>query len=137
MKILNDVLATEIVSALRYKRHYFMAAGIHSESVRREFAQHAAEEQQQADTVAERITQLNGAPDFNPQTIYGRSHSEYADGDDLISMIKDDLYAERIAVESYAEIVRWFETTIRLPGKLWRKFSKRRRSTPTTEKSSG
>jgi bacterioferritin len=107
IKVLNDVLATEIVCSLRYKRHYFMAAGINSESVKREFSQHALEEQQHADMVAERITQLNGQPDFNPQGLATKSHSEYAEGGDLIGMIKDDLYAERIAVQTYSEIIRW------------------------------
>jgi bacterioferritin len=105
--VLNDVLATEIVCVLRYKRHYFMARGVHSESVKQEFLQHASEEQQHADWVAERIAQLGGAPDFNPEGLARRSHSEYAEGEDLQSMIREDLVAERIAIESYSEIVRW------------------------------
>src|SRR5271154_1712726 len=107
IKVLNDVLATEIVCVLRYKRHYFMAEGINSESVKAEFLQHANEEQQHADWVATRITQLNGEPDFNPEGLASRSHSEYAEGDDLVSMLKEDLFAERIAIESYSEIARW------------------------------
>ena len=106
-KVLNDVLATEIVCVLRYKRHYFMAEGISSDSVKAEFLQHANEEQQHADWVAERITQIGGEPDFNPEGLATRSHSEYKPGDSLTDMIKEDLVAERIAIESYSEIVRW------------------------------
>ncbi|HTZ80584.1 MAG TPA: DUF892 family protein [Stellaceae bacterium] len=105
--VLNEVLATEIVCTLRYRRHYFMAAGINSESVKAEFLQHAGEEQQHADWVAERITQLGGEPNFNPEGLAGRSHAEYVEGSDLRSMIREDLVAERIAIESYSEIVRW------------------------------
>src|ERR1700674_1166387 len=107
--VLNDVLATEIVCVLRYKRHYFMARGIHAEPVKAEFLQHANEEQQHADWVAERITQLNGAPNFNPEGLASRSHSEYQEGSSLVEMIKEDLVAERIAIQSYAEIVRWLD----------------------------
>jgi bacterioferritin len=107
LKVLNDVLATEIVCVLRYKRHYFMAVGLNSEGAKSEFQQHASEEQQHADWIATRITQLNGAPDFNPEGLSSRAHSEYAEGTDLISMIREDLFAERIAIESYSEIVRW------------------------------
>jgi bacterioferritin len=110
IKVLNDVLATEIVCVLRYKRHYFMAAGINSDGAKAEFLQHAAEEQQHADWIATRITQLNGAPNFNPEGLASRSHSEYAEGTNLISMLKEDLFAERIAIESYAEIARWLGT---------------------------
>ena len=106
-KVLNDVLATEIVCVLRYKRHYFMAEGISSDSVKAEFLQHANEEQQHADWVAERITQIGGEPDFNPEGLATRSHSEYKPGNSLTDMIKEDLVAERIAIESYSEIVRW------------------------------
>ena len=105
--VLNEVLATEIVCTLRYRRHYFMASGINSESVKSEFLQHATEEQQHADWVAERITQLGGEPNFNPDGLAKRSHAEYVEGTDLRSMIREDLVAERIAVESYSEIVRW------------------------------
>jgi bacterioferritin len=107
IKVLNDVLATEIVCVLRYKRHYFMAAGINSDGAKAEFLQHANEEQQHADWIATRITQLNGEPNFNPEGLSSRSHSEYAEGTDLTSMLKEDLFAERIAIESYAEIARW------------------------------
>jgi bacterioferritin len=105
--VLNQALATELVCVLRYQRHYYAAAGIDSEAVKAEFLQHANEEQQHADWIATRIIQLNGAPDFNPEGLASRSHSEYAEGTDLINMIKEDLYAERIAIESYSEIVRW------------------------------
>ncbi len=107
VKVLNEVLATEIVCVLRYKRHYFMASGINSESVKDEFLQHANEEQQHADWIAQRIVQLNGEPNFNPEGLASRSHAEYVEGSDLASMIKEDLVAERIAIESYSEIVRW------------------------------
>jgi len=106
-KVLNDVLATEIVCVLRYKRHYYMAQGISSDSVKAEFLQHANEEQQHADWVAERITQIGGEPNFNPEGLATRSHSEYKTGDSLTDMIKENLVAERIAIESYSEIVRW------------------------------
>jgi len=107
VKVLNDVLATELVCVLRYKRHYYMAQGISSDSVKAEFLQNATEEQQHADWVAERITQLGGDPDFSPNSLAGRSHSEYVEGTTLIDMIKEDLIAERIAIESYSEIIRW------------------------------
>ena len=107
IKVLNDVLATELVCVMRYKRHYYMAQGISSDSVKEEFLQHATEEQQHADWVAERITQLGGEPDFNPTTIADRAHSEYVEGKGLVDMIKEDLVAERIAIQSYSEIIRW------------------------------
>jgi bacterioferritin len=107
IKVLNEVLATEIVCVLRYKRHYYMASGINSDGAKAEFLQHANEEQQHADWIATRITQLNGEPNFNPDGLSSRSHSEYAEGKDLTSMLKEDLFAERIAIESYSEIVRW------------------------------
>jgi bacterioferritin len=107
IRILNEVLATEIVCVLRYKRHYYMATGIHSEGVADEFLQHANEEQGHADLVAERITQLDGAPDFNPAGLATRSHSEYVEGKNLVEMIREDLVAERIAIESYSEIIRY------------------------------
>ena len=107
-KILNDALATEIVCVLRYKRHYFMATGIHSASVKAEFREHAAEEQEHADRIAERIVQLGGAPDFSPDGLLSRSHAEYAEGTTLLDMIKEDLIAERIAIDSYREIAAYF-----------------------------
>jgi bacterioferritin len=107
LKVLNDVLATELVCVLRYKRHYYMAQGISSDSVKTEFLQHANEEQQHADWVAERITQLGGEPDFSPTTLADRSASEYVEGKTLVDMIKEDLIAERIAIQTYSEIIRW------------------------------
>ncbi len=116
LKLLNDALATEIVCTLRYKRHYFMAKGIDSESVAAEFAEHAAEEQQHADRLAARIVQLGGEPDFAPDTLARRSHSEYKEGTDLKDMIRENLVAERIAIETYREIIQWLgdgDTTTR------------------------
>src|SRR6478736_3911659 len=107
LKLLNDALATEIVCTLRYKRHYFMAKGIHSEAVAAEFAQHAAEEQEHADTLAERIVQLGGEPNFAPDSLKSRAHSEYKEGQDLIDMIRENLIAERIAIDTYREIIRY------------------------------
>ena len=105
--VLNQALATEIVCVLRYKRHYFMATGIHANAVAAEFLQHANEEQGHADRIAERITQLDGEPDFSPEGLATRSHSEYKEGKTLVEMIREDLVAERIAIESYGEIVRF------------------------------
>lgn len=107
VKVLNEVLATELVCTLRYRRHYYSASGINAEAVKAEFLQHAQEEAQHVDWVATRIIQLNGEPNFNPEGLATRSHSEYNEGTDLVSMIKEDLYAERIAIESYTEIARW------------------------------
>lgn len=107
INVLNDVLATELVCVLRYKRHYYMAEGFSSESVKAEFLEHAKEEEQHADMVAERITQLGGDPDFNPATLVSRSHSEYVEGKSLRAMVEEDLVAERIAIETYSDIVRW------------------------------
>jgi bacterioferritin len=115
-KILNEALATEIVCVLRYKRHYFMAKGIHSSSVKAEFLQHAAEEQQHADRIAERIVQLGGEPNFSPGDLLSRSHSEYVEGTTLRDMIEEDLVAERVAIDSYREIATYFapfDTTTR------------------------
>lgn len=107
LKLLNDSLATEIVCVLRYRRHYFMARGIHSQSVAQEFLEHSNEEQAHADEIAERIVQLGGEPDFAPEGLAGRSHAEYIEGDSLTSMIKEDLVAERIAIDSYREIIQY------------------------------
>jgi len=107
LRVLNEALATEIVCVLRYKRHHYMAKGIHSQAVAEEFLEHAAEEQEHADLIAERITQLDGEPNFNPDGLLTRSHSEYVEGESLVDMIREDLIAERIAVESYSEIVRY------------------------------
>ena len=92
---------------LRYKRHYFMADGLAAESVKSEFLEHAKEEQEHADRIAERIVQLGGEPDFDPKSLMTRSHAEYVAGNSLLEMIKEDLIAERIAIESYREIVAW------------------------------
>jgi bacterioferritin len=108
LKLLNEALATEIICTLRYKRHYFMAQGIHAESVAAEFLEHANEEQRHADQIAERITQLGGDPDFSPEGLASRSHAEYVEGDTLEEMLREDLVAERVAIESYTEMVRYF-----------------------------
>jgi len=108
VKLLNEALATEIVCVLRYRRHHFMASGINSQSVADEFMEHANEEQQHADWIAERIRQLGGAPDFNPQGLLTRSHAQYAEGNSLVDMIKENLIAERIAVDHYRELIRYF-----------------------------
>ena len=107
IKVLNEALATELVCVLRYKRHYYAASGIHAQAVADEFLEHAREEQDHADKIAERITQLGGEPDFNPETLAKRSHSEYVEGKNLSDMIREDLIAERIAIESYSEIIRY------------------------------
>jgi len=107
IRILNEVLATEIVCVLRYKRHYYMATGIHAQAVADEFLEHAQEEQEHADLAAERITQLGGEPNFSPEGLATRSHSQYIEGTSLLDMVREDLVAERIAVESYNEIIRY------------------------------
>jgi bacterioferritin len=108
VKLLNEALATEIVCTLRYRRHHFMAAGIHYQAVADEFMEHAVQEQEHADKIAERIRQLGGAPDFNPEGLLTRSHAQYVEGGSLLDMIKEDLIAERIAIESYMEMIRFF-----------------------------
>lgn len=105
------MLATELVCVLRYTQHAIMAAGLASDSVRAEFAEHARQEQEHAQAVAERINQLGGAPDFNPATLTGRAASEYQTGDDLTAMIRENLVAERIAVDHYRELIRYFGDT--------------------------
>lgn len=107
VKLLNEALATEIICVLRYKRHFFMATGINAESVAAEFLQHANEEQGHADQIAQRIVQLGGEPDFNPDGLTTRSHAEYVEGDTLTDMIKEDLVAERIAIDSYREMINY------------------------------
>jgi bacterioferritin len=107
IKILNEALATEIVCVLRYKRHYFMASGIHAEGVAAEFLQHANEEQGHADLIGERIVQLGGAPNLNPDGLSMRSHAEYVEGTNLLDMIKEDLVAERIAIDSYRDMINY------------------------------
>jgi bacterioferritin len=109
LRVLNEALATELVCVLRYKRHYYMASGIHSQAVAEEFLEHASEEQGHADQLAARIVQLDGAPNFSPEGLLTRSHSEYVEGDTLVDMIREDLVAERIAIESYSEIIRYLE----------------------------
>ena len=116
IKICNEALATEIVCVLRYKRHYFMADGINADSVAAEFLEHAGEEQAHADRIAERIVQLGGEPNLSPEGMAGRSHSEYVEGTTLTDMIREDLIAERIAIDSYKEIVAYLgdkDTTTR------------------------
>ncbi len=94
IKVLNEALATEIVCVLRYRRHYFMASGINADSVAAEFLQHSNDEQGHADQIAQRIVQLGGAPNFNPEGLLTRSHAEYVEGETLTDMIKEDLVAE-------------------------------------------
>jgi bacterioferritin len=107
LRLLNEALATEVICTLRYRRHYFMAKGIHAEGVAAEFLEHATDEQQHADQIAARIVQLGGAPDFSPNGLATRSHAEYVEGDTLEDMIKEDLIAERIAIDSYREIIAY------------------------------
>lgn len=105
LRLLNEALATEIVCVLRYKRHHFMAKGINAEPAAAEFAEHAAEEQQHADRIAERIVQLGGAPNMNPEGLLQRSHSEYVEADSLKDMIRENVVAERIAIDSYRQMI--------------------------------
>lgn len=107
IRLLNEALATELVCILRYKRHYYMASGINAQAVAAEFLQHAGEEQGHADQIAARITQLDGEPNFNPEGLASRSHAEYVEGTSLVDMIKEDLIAERIAIDSYSEMIRY------------------------------
>jgi bacterioferritin len=111
LRLLNEALATEIVCVLRYKRHYYMASGIHAQSVAAEFLQHANEEQAHADQIAARIVQLGGEPNFSPEGLADRSHSEYVPGTDLVDMITEDLVAERVAIDSYSEMIRFIGDT--------------------------
>ena len=108
IEILQAVLATELVCVLRYTQHSIVATGLSSESVKKEFADHAREEQEHAMSVAERINQLGGQPDFDPSKLTGRSASEYGAGKDLVGMIRENLVAERIAVDHYRELIRYF-----------------------------
>ncbi len=107
LKVLNDSLATELVCVMRYKAHHYGAKGLNSESVAAEFLEHANEEQEHADRLADRIDQLGGDPDLNPDTFMGRSHTEYNTPDDLIEMIKEDLVAERVVIQAYTEVIAW------------------------------
>jgi bacterioferritin len=108
VKLLNEALATEIVCTLRYRFHYYMATGIHKEGAAAEFLEHANEEQQHADRIAERIKQLGGKPEMNPATITQNSHSEYVEGTSLEDMLREDLIAERIAIQTYREMITFF-----------------------------
>lgn len=105
--LLDTALATEIICSLRYKRHYYMARGLASPSIAAEFMEHAREEEGHAERFAERIVQLGGEPDFSPESLLTRSHAEYVEGSNLVEMIKEDLIAERIAIESYRETIRY------------------------------
>lgn len=107
LKLLNEALATEVVCVLRYKRHYFMARGLNAEPVAAEFAEHATQEQEHADKLAERIVQLGGEPDLSPKGLLERSHSEYVEGNTLEEMIKENLIAERIAIDSYRQMIEY------------------------------
>jgi len=107
VEVLNEVLATETVCTLRYRNHYWMAAGIHSRAVEDEFKEHAIQEQEHADMVAKRITELGGVPNLDPEGLAKRSHASYGTGKTLEDMIKEDLIAERIAIATYSEIIRW------------------------------
>ena len=107
-ELLNEALATELLCILRYKRHYFMADGLKAEVAAAEFLEHAEEEQEHADRIAERIVQLGGEPDFNPDHISSKAHAEYSEGDTLWDMLKEDLVAERIAIDTYREMVKFF-----------------------------
>ncbi len=107
LRMLNEALATELVCVLRYKRHYFMAQGIHAAPVAAEFLEHANEEMSHADLIAKRIVELCGEPNFSPDGLAARSHAEYVEGDSLKSMITENLVAERIAIESYREMIAY------------------------------
>lgn len=107
LRVLNEALATEIVCVLRYKRHYYMASGIHAKSIAAEFLEHANQEQNHADLIAKRIVQLGGAPNLSPDGLLARSHSEYVEGGDLVEMLEEDLIAERIGIDTYREIVHY------------------------------
>lgn len=111
VRLLNEALATELVCTLRYRRHYYMAKGIHAQAVQEEFLEHAMQEQEHADMIAARITQIGGAPDFNPEMLAKRSHAEYVEGDTIVDMLREDLVAERVAIESYGEIIRYIGDT--------------------------
>ena len=116
LRLLNEALATELVCVLRYKRHYYMAGGAVAEAVKGELLQHANEEQGHADQLAKRIVELGGAPNFDPNGLAERSHSEYVEGETLADMLAEDLIAERIAIESYREIIQYLgnkDTTTR------------------------
>jgi bacterioferritin len=104
--MLNDALATELLCVLRYKRHYYTVSGPNTGHVKAEFLEHAQQEQDHADRIAERIVQLNGSPNFNPATLTARSHAEYDDSDDVQAMVRANLIAERVAIESYRQMIQ-------------------------------
>jgi bacterioferritin len=110
VRLLNEALATELVCVLRYKYHYYMASGINSQAIKAEFLEHANQEQAHADQLAERITQLSGKPNLSPVGLLDRSHADYVEGVDLVDMIKEDLVAERIAIDSYREMIHYIGT---------------------------
>ncbi len=122
LQVLNQILATEIVCTLRYKRHYFMASGINSEAIATEFNEHAQDEQQHTDWVARRIVQLDGEPNFSPQGLHTRSHVEYMPGTDLTDMIQENLIAERVAIDTYRAFIEYLKdddpTTRRIMEKI-------------------
>lgn len=122
LQLLNESLATEIVCVLRYKYHYFMASGINASQVAAEFLEHANQEQGHADQIAERIVQLGGKPNLSPEGLLARSHAEYIEGEDLKSMIKEDLVAERIAIESYTEVIRYIGDDDPTTGRMLREI---------------
>lgn len=105
LRLLNEALATELVCVLRYKRHFFMAKGLNAEPAAEEFAEHAGEEQEHADRIAERIVQLGGSPDFSPEGLLQRSHSQYVEANSLQEMIRENVIAERIAIDSYRQMI--------------------------------
>lgn len=107
IRLLNEALATEYVCVLRYYRHYFMAKGMLADSVKAEFLEHAQQEQAHANLLAERIVQLGGEPDLNPDTLTARSHAEYKEGSDLRDMVRENLIAERIAIDSYRQMINF------------------------------
>jgi bacterioferritin len=107
VEVLNEALATEIVCVLRYRRHFYTATGINAGPVAAEFLQHATEELAHADRIAMRIVQLQGSPNFDPASLTDRSHSEYDASPDLVEMIQEDLVAERVAIASYSDVIRW------------------------------
>lgn len=109
IEVLNEVLATEIVCILRYRNHHYMATGINAGPVAAEFLEHANEEQMHADWVSQRITQIGGVPNWSPEGLATRAHADYTEGTSLVAVIEEDLVAERIAIETYAEIIRWID----------------------------
>lgn len=122
IKVLNEALATELVCVLRYRSHYYMASGLESESVRAEFLEHANEEMEHADWLAERITQLNGKPILDPRKLADNSHSDYVEADDLQAMLRENLVAERIAIDTYSAILEWLGDNDPVTSRLLRRI---------------